>query len=94
MDRYRVIILSSAHQDIDRAFDYILETFQDPFAAFHTIDAIYDRIASLDYAPKRIKFNEQYFYVSTKNYRIFYRIIGKEIYVQRVFHCMQLPRLS
>ena len=90
---YQIAYLPEAIQDIESTFSYILETYQDAFAAANTIDAIQKRIDSLNFMPKRHRFDENYYFVTAKNYKIYYIVKRKMVFIVRILHFRHLPDL-
>ena len=94
MVRYRVTILSSAYRDINKIITHILTEYQDVFAASNIANGFYDKIQSLEYVPQKIRFDNKYYFTKAKKYKIFYYIIGRDVYVARIFHSLQIPHLD
>ena len=92
MVHYRVNVFPEVHQDVQEFSDYIINKFQNPIAARKAVEAIYAKIDSLQYNPKRIHYRDEYYFTIVKNYRIFYYIIDNEVFVFRVIHIRQMPR--
>ena len=90
---YKIEYSSRAIQDIDGFYDYIIFNYQDYFVASNAVKAIRKQIDSLKQNPRRKKFNNEYYYIRAKRYKIFYHISGNKIYIVRVFHSLQTPVL-
>ena len=91
--RYRVAYSPEADHDIDTIYEYLVTKYQDVFAATNTVVSISEKIKTLNLYPERHKFNDRYYFVKVKKYKIYYRITGDLVYIVRIFHSLQTPVL-
>ena len=83
---YKIILFPTAVSDIEDAYNYIFYSLQNPFAAIGTVREIKKQIDSLASNPERQKFNEKYYYVRAKRYKIYYHISDDKVCIVRVIH--------
>jgi len=84
-----------ASNDLDRIGDYISKDLQNPTAALNTVNAIQDRIDKLKKFPNTGTLLssiyedidlDDYRFVICLNYLAFYRVVGKKVFIDRIFH--------
>ena len=81
MDKYQVVMLSEAYNNIDEIYEYISKHLLEPQIALNMVDSIEEAILSLEQMPKRgaprrhgVYASKGYRQLFVKNYTIIYRI--------------------
>lgn len=90
----RILVYSPlSRRDLDEIFDYISRELENPVAAHETVNAILDGTESLEGFPfvcslvEGIPFlNEEYRFLTVRNYLIFYRVTDTQIFVDRILY--------
>lgn len=96
--KFKVSIVKSAQDDLEKIFFYIAEDSIQNAKKF--ITELEKKIYSLEKMPKRfayisenIFFGTNYRHITHKKYRVIYKIDNNEVYVLRVFHGSKLLNL-
>lgn len=78
---------------MDDIWNYIVSELQNPTAALRTMDRIADAIDQLEIFPfigtpltSIAKTDTDYRYLVSGSYMVFYRVSGKDVYVDRVLY--------
>ena len=90
----RILVYSPlSRRDLDEIFDYISRELENQVAAHETVNAILDGTESLEGFPfvgslvEGIPFlNEEYRFLTVRNYLIFYRVTDTQIFVDRILY--------
>lgn len=89
----KIYIAPEARQDMDEIFDYILFDLGNPSAAMNVIDKIMDAIDQLAEFPHLgaplssiANVESKYRFLVTDNYMTFYRVMGENVFVDRVLY--------
>ena len=82
-----------AKQDLEEIGDYIAMELKSPIAALNTVNRIQDAIDKLENAPHigsplsaRYENVGDYRYLVCKNYLVFYREQGNNVYIDRILY--------
>lgn len=91
MEKYKIIIYSSAKSDLEEIVDYINSL--SATAAFKQYDHIIDKIASLSEMPERCPFLKDphlklkgYRILIVDNYLVFFVIKGDKVQIRRILY--------
>ena len=89
----KIYIAPEARRDLDEIFDYILVDLGNPTAAGELVDKILeaiDQLAEFPYLGAKLssiaKVESNYRYLVTENYMTFYRVMGENVFVDRVLY--------
>ena len=88
----RILVYSPlSRRDLDEIYDYISRELENPVAAHASVNAIWDGSEALEGFPfvgslvEGIPFlNEEYRFLTVRNYLIFYRVTDTQIFVDRI----------
>lgn len=82
-----------SQQDLDEIWDYIVSELQNRTAAIHVVDRIMDTVDQLAYHPlmgeslsATADVDGDYRFLVSGSYRIFYRVVGQDVYVDRILY--------
>jgi len=89
----KIHIAPEARRDLDEIYDYILFDLGNPSAAGNTIDQVLDSIDRLADFPRAgallssiANVENNYRFLVTGNYMTFYRVMGENVFVDRILY--------
>lgn len=93
LKKSKIYYAPESRQDLDDIWDYIVSELQNPTAALHVVNRILDAVDDLAYHPlmgeslsATADVDGDYRFLVSGNYRIFYRVIGQHVYVDRILY--------
>ncbi len=91
--KYKLYYTQEAQRDLDEIWNYILSDLSNPIAAQNTVNRIVDSIDRLSDFPEIgamlssvADVESEYRFLVCENYLAFYRVDGKEVYIDRVLY--------